>query len=383
MAVNFESGGLTIETTDGRSVNYPGVPLRSYGHITRAAFLVHESRMDITAAGSVISVNVGTTLTPTPLVVVYLDQNHWVGFARWRNDPTSIDAQSARFFDALATAVGTGAAVTPLSAAHLTETARRGGRSRVDLASTMLTYSSGWQLRDAEALRRGELRAMFGGEPLERTDVVGLDPSISLDRVKMPQAPFGFPPELAGLIGRLAWATAQVAVLTDVKAQPPGTEFAQAWAQSLSALAQHVRRTPIARRHLRELTKVRFLSDLGDDLPAAAIEAGQTPEQFDHWYNEGAEATIAAAPGLSRLRELVHLRVSNADDKWEANDLNDMVYLSYAAAYCDIVVGEKKTISYLHRAGAKVPKGAALYRRPGDAHEELVSLASGSAAPPP
>ena len=66
---------------------------------------------------------------------------------------------------------------------------------------------------------------------------------------------------------------------------------------------------------------------------------------------------------LGRFRELVHLRVSNADDKWHRNDLNDTLFLCTAGAYADIVVGEKKMTSYLMRAQGKVPEGAQRCRR--------------------
>jgi len=70
---------------------------------------------------------------------------------------------------------------------------------------------------------------------------------------------------------------------------------------------------------------------------------------------------------LGRFRELVHLRVSNADDKWAANDLNDTLYLCCAGAYADFMVGERKMTSYLQRATGKATKGAALFRHLEDA----------------
>lgn len=38
-------------------------------------------------------------------------------------------------------------------------------------------------------------------------------------------------------------------------------------------------------------------------------------------------------PYLSRLSEITRSRLSNADERWEANDLNDMHFLACAAGY--------------------------------------------------
>ena len=67
---------------------------------------------------------------------------------------------------------------------------------------------------------------------------------------------------------------------------------------------------------------------------------------------------------LARFRELLHLRVANADDKWEANDLNDILYLCGAAGYADVVVGERKTCNYLLRMTDQVPSGAEVFWKP-------------------
>lgn len=60
---------------------------------------------------------------------------------------------------------------------------------------------------------------------------------------------------------------------------------------------------------------------------------------------------------------MLYLRLRNADEKWEGNDLNDMNYLCAAAGYADITVGEKKTIEYLRRAEPRVPPGSQLCRQ--------------------
>ena len=95
---------------------------------------------------------------------------------------------------------------------------------------------------------------------------------------------------------------------------------------------------------------------------------------FRTWLAEDAETTLAAAQALGRIREVIHLRLCNADDKWEANDLNDLLYLATAGAYTDVLVGEKKTCSYLLRAGDAVSPGGAVFHRMIDALPAIESL---------
>jgi len=374
MSVNFVSGRMTITRTDGTTYTSEAPPLVARGDVTSSTYFVHESRVEVAVGDTKISLDVGTTETATPGAIVYLDQNHWVGFARWRKGDTGDDPHTRKFFELLSESVDDGRLIVPLSAAHLAETSRRGGPSRLDLASSMLSLSRGWQMRDAVSLRRGELRSLFGGAPLERSDVFSLDPHVALDRVRSPDVPAGFSNELEGLVKRLSWAAATVSVLMDPQPNPPGIELAARWAASFSELAHHIRGNPKAKPRIRDLTRIRLMTDLGTDLPAAANEAGLSPEEFHDWVEDNAESSIARTPGLARIRELIHLRVSNADDVWEANDLYDMTYLSYAAAYCDLVVGEKKTINYLRRTSSVVPAGAALHLKPAEALPDLEAL---------
>lgn len=190
-----------------------------------------------------------------------------------------------------------------------------------------------------------------------------LDPSIARD----------LGPELSGLVQRQVWVCTLVSLLIDDQPEPDsGRDAATRWAKSFEPLANS--RRSKAKALSRDLTQTRFISDLGSDLPAAASESGISPEQFGDWLQNSAESAISATPGLGRMREVLHLRLSNADDKWERNDLNDWLHLCYAAGYCDLVLGEKKTINYLTRAAPKVPPGAVLHRRALDAITDLTTL---------
>lgn len=384
VALDFVSGDASIVTADGRILTDRISLPAERGLVTRSTFIPAESRMEIVAAGETITMTLGTALESASVPVVYLDQNHWIDFARWRKNPDTFDGVKSRFFDLLARAANEERVIVPLSSAHLTETSKRGGTSRLELAATMLHYSRGWQLRTVLGLRRAELRALFGGSPLTKEDVFTLAPEAILDITPNKTVGQELGPELAGLVQRQVWATVLVRLLLDPEPEGDvGRESATRWAESFAPLAMHMRGNPKAKTWSRDLTRMRFVTDLGTDLPTAASESGMSPEHFGGWLQHEAEAAISAAPGLGRLREVLHLRLSNADDKWEGNDLNDWLHLSYAAGYCDLVVGEKKTINYLRRSMFRVPMGAVLHHRTSDATADLVTLLDGAHADQP
>ena len=375
VALDYESGNASIVTTDGRIItDCISVPAER-GLVTRSTFIPAESLMEIVAGGETITMTLGTALENVSVPVVYLDQNHWIDFARWRKNPGTVDDDRTAFFETLAGAATEERVIVPLSSAHLSETSKRGGRSRLELAATMLHYSRGWQLRTVLGLRRAELRALFGSCALTREDAITLAPEAILDMKPNQTLGQELGLELSGLVQRQVWASVLVSLLLDPEPEGDiGRESATRWAQSFSPLADSMRNNAKAKAWSRDLTRTRFFSDLGTDLPVAAKESGISPEQFRDWLQDDAETAISATPGLGRLREVLHLRLSNADDKWEGNDLNDWLHLSYAAGYGDLVLGEKKTINYLRRSAPRVPPGAVLHRRASEAIGDLVAL---------
>lgn len=389
VALDYETGNASIVTTDGQIFTDRLSPPSDHGLVTRSTFLPAESRMEIVAAGEKISITLGTVRDAVSVPVVYLDQNHWIDFARWRKNPNSLDEAKRPFFETLARAVREERLITPLASAHLTETSKRGGPSRLELAATMLHYSGGWQLRSVLGLRRAELRALFSGNPVTKDEAITLTPDVIFDTTPRsseassdpafdPTSTQNLGPELSGLVQRQVWACTLVSLLIDDQPDADsGRDAATRWAQSFEPLATSMRNNAKAKAFSRDLTRTRFISDLGTDLPAAASASGITPEQFGDWLQTDAEAAISATPGLGRMREVLHLRLSNADDKWDRNDLNDWLHLCYAAGYCDLVLGEKKTINYLTRAALKVPPGALLHRRARDAVADLTALVHG------
>ncbi len=374
VSVDYESGTVSILHTDGQMV-IDQIPVQpDNGLVTRSTFVPANSLMEIIAGGETVTIVLGTAQELVMAPVVYLDQNHWIDFARWHKNPSSIDRSKVSFFETLARAADEERAIVPLSSAHLVETSKRAGATRLELAATMLRYSRGWQLRSVLGLRRAELRAMFGGAAVTKEDAVTLTPEAIFDSATNQPVGRELGPELGGLVRRQTWATVLVGLLLDHQRGTDGAGVAARWAESFTPLAKSLRGNARAKPRSRDLTRTRFFSDLGSDLPAAARDSGMSSERFGEWLQDDAETAVAMIPGLGRLREVMHLRLSNADDKWEQNDLNDWMYLSYAAGYCDLVLGEKKSINYLRRAAARCSSGAILHRRASEAVIDLETL---------
>ncbi|MBM9465400.1 hypothetical protein JL108_18270 [Aeromicrobium sp. YIM 150415] len=375
VSVDYESGTVSILRTDGQ-ILIDTIPVQpGKGLVRRSTFIPADSLMEINAEGETLRMVLGTAPELVTAPVVYLDQNHWIDFARWQKNPSLVDRLKVPFFETLAKAANEERVILPLSSAHLVETKKRGGTSRLELAATMLRYSRGWQFRTVLGLRRAELRAMFGGAAVAKEDAVTLAPEAIFDMATDRSIDRELGPEIGGLIRRQTWANVLVSLLLDDQPDADnGAGVAIQWAESFAPLANSLRDNARAKPWSRDLTRARFFSDLGTDLPGAASESGMSPEHFSKWLQNDAETAVAATPGLGRLREVMHLRLSNADDKWERNDLNDWMYLSYAAGYCDLVLGEKKSINYLRRAAPRCSPGAILHRRAPEALLDLETL---------
>ena len=373
------TGEAEIVGIDGRvlRVNMPRMP--GVWAVASTVFDVATSTLRLVLHDDTEFVTeIGTAMSFVDRPVVYLDQNHWIDLARARVSSPKISGERKFACERLIELARTREVILPLSGAHIVETAKRGGLQRTDLAQTMIELSRGWQMRSPMRVRAHELKRMLElGNPTTSRwpdiDVFTLLPNaIWADHHHTALPRFDLkdlPDEVRGLTERVTWAVALTELLleTDSDFSPEGYKIATTWAKSFHDLAQHMRSNPKAKAHARDLSRTRFITDMSKDITQAASDNGLSPEQFGRWLADDAETALAAAPALGRIREVIHMRLSNADDKWEANDLNDLLYLATAGACADVLVGEKKTCSYLRRAQGAVSPGGAVFHRMTDA----------------
>ena len=382
------TGEAEIVGVDGRIFRYHAPSMPGEWAVASTVFDVATSTLRLVLHDDTEFVTeIGTTMSFVDRPVVYLDQNHWIDLARVRVNSPKISGNRKFACERLIELARNREIILPLSGAHMVETAKMGGQQRTDLARTMIELSRGWQMRSPLRVREHELKRMLEpGSPTTSRwpdiDVFTLLPNaIWADRFgtalpRLDDLPDDLPDELRGLTERITWAVALTELLleTDSDFSSEGHRIATAWAKSFHDLAQHMRSNPKAKAYARGLSRTRFITDMPTDIGRAASDNGMSPEQFRTWLAEDAETTLAAAQALGRIREVIHLRLSNADDKWEANDLNDLLYLATAGAYADVLVGEKKTCSYLLRAGGAVSPGGAVFHRMIDALPAIESL---------
>ena len=119
--------------------------------------------------------------------------------------------------------------------------------------------------------------------------------------------------------------------------------------------------------------RARLIADQGQDLARAADSAGVSPEQFGAWLSDEFLEDLERMPYVGRLGEVLYLRLRNADDKWEANDLNNMNFLSAAAGYADITIGDKKTSNTCAASSRGLRPGSQVCRRLSEAVEILAA----------
>jgi hypothetical protein len=209
------------------------------------------------------------------------------------------------------------------------------------------------------------LASILGQEPVA-SDVFTLQPGVLFAEGPEPPAPMvGVPARLAEMISRVVAVSAVYeSVLDD---EPPdmaeGRAAAERWAAGFAPLATYMREQRMSEEHTRINAHARFIVDQGQELARVGAHAGIHPDQFAGWLNDKFPDELARMPYVGRLSEVLYLRLRNADEKWEANDLNDMNFLCAAAGYADLTVGEKKTTEYLRRAESHVPPSSQLCRQ--------------------
>lgn len=304
--------------------------------------------------------------------VVYLDQNHWVMLARDQWSPTNVPAPHRDGYRRLAALARERAVVLPLSSAHAFEAARKDGRQRRELGTTMLQLSRGWQMRSPLKVRRDELvgglAEMQSGTSLPRPrPVFTLDPDALFDA---PDHPASALPS-TDLHVRLTWASSLAEVLIENERENGVIARAKAarWAEAYAALGVRVGEANASREDKRRTSREALLADLTNDVELAASAVGLDRHELGDWL-KASEDSIAAMPAIGRIREVTHSRLSNPQYPWRVNDLTDMHFLACAAGYADFLLAENATSHDLRLAERRVPSGARICRSP----DELVDL---------
>ena len=280
-------------------------------------------------------------------VVVYLDQNHWSTIADWRSGGRSVNDEDACAAAALSGLVDAERVVLPVSAGHLLETSALYGGRRADLACAVLALSRGWHMRSPWFVRRAELTASYERQAPIASSVFTIDSGDVFARETRRPRLEGVPAAFADLTARMIMATSLFDTLLDPERLPDegGHAALESWAQSQAEAARQTRAEGISGEAVRQRVHALLLVDL---IHEVVDIWGPDKERFQAWIDRSHD-DVARMPSLSRTRAVLFARFRNGSS-WSANDFTDIHYLSCAAGYADLVVGENRTIGDLRTA---------------------------------
>jgi len=255
-----------------------------------------------------------------------------------------------------------GLASFPLSDTHYIETLRRGDpRSRQDLGSAMHQISRSHRIASLVDLFQPEVEyafsVHFGFKPLPKPYPFGIGMKFAFGRPD--ESYFSSAEAEARAVAKHGREVvddvfeAGLIMGPDYKIPSggigrPGLSWSQKQLDGereiTRRITDHGHSPDLARRVILHEESVHFI----DPVVKLALQNGMpTTGLFES--REEMEAFLFAMPSkgvLTRMRMSAH---ENANFKWEIGDLGDLAALSVAAAYCDIVVCEKKWGSILNR----------------------------------
>jgi hypothetical protein len=260
-----------------------------------------------------------------------------------------------------------GRIVLPMSAGHMVETTAMYDVPRQHLASTIVELSRGWQMESPLHVRRDELTSALRGESLGAIGVFGPGRERLLTATLREPNPRDLPELVAAAVPRAVNASSIYDTLIDPARieNDAGRAAAEHWAQVHADLTANVARDGLPRERIATVAHGAVLTDLAEEI--VAIEG---PKRAIEWTEQRAREDVAAMPFLGRYQGVIGKRLGEPGASWKRTDLTDTMYLSCAAGYGDVVVGEKRTTADL-RSLRGVPEGAALANSLADAVAEI------------
>ncbi|MGB0096943.1 MAG: hypothetical protein WBP81_30925 [Solirubrobacteraceae bacterium] len=289
--------------------------------------------------------------------IVYLDQNHWSKLAAARCGGQGVSTEDAAAAEVLAGLADQRHIVLPLSAGHAVETGALYGLRRTQIASAMLGLSQGWLMRHPSWIRSEEFATAREGLAGATQRVFVQDADQLFTRPLRNPSVAGLPAPMAALGKPIINVLSIATTLThpEKMSDVDGRAAAAAWAQSRQDAADCVRADHISAERARQVANAQTLWDSNAELLMAWPDSD--PDARGEWLKRTYD-DVGQMPCLSRVRAIFYARLRNGS-RWYANDFTDIMYLSCAAGYADLVVGERRTIGEL-RTARNITHGARL-----------------------
>jgi hypothetical protein len=299
---------------------------------------------------------------------IYLDQNHWSTLTNSIYDPDRVASNAER--EAALRIIQLADAkkiILPMSSAHISETCKQADpEQRYRRALTIAQFSAGWQLRDPLELRRFEIRQVLALRYrhlcLIRPAAVTLEPNaIHSGRDGGP------PPVVSNFPSEARWAIHSISCIGGIldallDADHVPMPVSPGWAAGFQRFSAFLKSDPSGKELKRRRTHVKFIADLGRELPEEAHHAGVTPQEMSEWTLSHSEEDLHRMPALGLFREVLHEKLCDGRLRWRDNDLTDMMYLTAAAGYCDHVVGERAHAAHIVNGLRRMDRKTLIHR---------------------
>jgi hypothetical protein len=247
--------------------------------------------------------------------------------------------------------------ILPASAGHFYETTKWPDTDRrYHLGLTVLQLSHGWQMRDPLQVRRNELHGAFCRRSGRLTGIRN-DPVFTLapnavysdSRNIAPSTPaLDFHPDRAFQLEALTVAVAAIDAMLDSEWCEPGPDTGPT--TTSQRFSDWLDDQQLDSQQKRKAIDAFLLLDLQQEIAEEASYANAPFDQFQNWILKQAMKDIGESPALGLFRAMLHERHLNKGTRWHPNDLTDMIYLSCAAGYADLVVCERHMRATLMQA---------------------------------
>lgn len=314
-------------------------------------------------------------------VKIYLDQAKWIDllFAATGH------SRGERYVDALAAvrdAVASGTASFPLDMFRYYETSkRRKDKSRVELADLMFDISRQHTMAHPTQILPMEideaLHRQFGRPKNPRqVEVFGVGVEhVTAGKVAPPTFDLSALPSNTRITSEAQKAELQ-RHLQDFAARllarsgpddarrvgfdPFAAHFGADYVAHENKIADTLRRHGLAGDRLDTMVRA---SDLGDIRPAVTEALSRIGMTWDGFIASDSESFVRSFMDDLPTRHVTNVMRAakfKSGQKWEPNDLNDILGLPVGAVYCDVVVTEKQWVHHLRLGGIEKRYGTEL-----------------------
>ncbi|MFD3978825.1 hypothetical protein ACFWR6_09565 [Streptomyces griseus] len=373
-----ETGLATLTTNDGSEHTLPlGPPAKGERiNIVRFSYDLRRNLAEIdTTDGRSMEIEMPRPGQEPPIggrPVVYLDQCHWSALSNQLYGPEAVPEKDRAAAEKIINMAVNGEIIIPFSAGHFLETSALYGAKRVNLASTMIRLSRGWRMRHPVRIRMSEIREVLtskasGVRKPDETPVFTLEATALFQDPIEPQISPGDLIALSHMIEQVSTTQAHYDVLLD----PDRVESRRGseWEDHLRGISRDVEWRDLSKDRRRKASGGLALADVIHEVirVVSVSRIDLTPEAV----TEILINSLADMPFVGLYADVLNSRLSKFEAKWEANDLVDMLFLTSAAAYADVVVGEKVATNYLNEAWAGRTGACPVVRTLKDAADRL------------